>query len=262
MHILFIGDLVGRPGRICLNSLMDSLRNRWPIDLVIANGENAAGGFGITAAVFAELKESGVDVVTGGNHIWDNKEVYGFIDRETCLIRPANYPADTTPGNGSVIVEAGGIPVGILNLCGRIFMPPLDCPFRRADEEVATLNKKAAVILVDFHAEATAEKQALGWYLDGRVSAVVGTHMHVQTADERILPRGTAYISDVGFTGLYNSVLGVDPEPALQKFITQLPGRFTISEGEMQLNAVIVQIDPATGRAQSINRIFEVIKHI
>ena len=251
---------MGRPGRECLEIALPEIVRKQPVDLVIANGENAAGGFGITAAVFQELRAAGVDLVTGGNHIWDNKEVYTFIDRETRLLRPANYPAGTTPGRGATVVSVKDQPVGVLNLSGRIFMSPVDCPFRRAEEEVKYLKSRTNIILVDFHAEATSEKQALGWFLDGKVSALIGTHTHVQTADERILPRGTAYISDAGLTGLHNSVLGVDPEPALFKMLTGLPKRFTISRGEMQFNGVVLEIDRITGKARSIKRIFEVIR--
>lgn len=253
--------MVGRPGRECLKKMLAGIVREWQVDLVIANGENAAGGFGITAAVFRELRAAGVDLVTGGNHIWDNKDVYTFIDGETRLLRPANYPAGTTPGRGATIVRVKDQPVGVINLSGRIFMPPIDCPFRRAEEEVYNLKSKTKIILVDFHAEATSEKQALGWFLDGKVSALIGTHTHAQTADERILPQGTAYISDAGFTGLYNSVLGVDPEAVLFKMLTGLPKRFTISCGEeMQFNGVIVEIDRITGKARSIKRILEVIR--
>lgn len=257
MQVLFVGDVVGRTGRLCLRELLPALAEKHRADLVVANGENAAGGLGLTAKAFTELKEAGVQVITGGNHIWDKKEVFQFIDTEPSVLRPANYPRDTTPGRGSAVFHVQDIPVGVLHLVGRIFMPPVDCPFQRADEEIALLRKEAAVILVDFHAEATSEKQAMGWHLDGRVSAVIGTHTHVQTADERILPGGTAYITDAGMTGLYDSILGVDREGALDKFLTRLPGRLKVSPGPAMLNAVLVSVDPQTGTARGIRRIRE-----
>lgn len=260
MQLLFIGDVVGRPGRRCLSMVLPSLIKKYSIDCLLANGENAAGGLGITAGVLQELKGMGIRVITGGNHIWDNKEIFDIIDREPYLLRPANYPADTTPGRGAAVIDIGGIQIGILNLAGRTFMPPLDCPFRRADEEIDALRRRTKIIIVDFHAEATSEKQALGWYLDGRVSAVIGTHTHVQTADDRLLLKGTAYITDAGMTGLYDSIIGVDRDPALFKFLSQLPGRFTVSEGKKQLNGVVIKIDPESGKARSIKRVFEVVE--
>lgn len=260
MRLLFVGDIVGKPGRACLEFVLSKLTETNEIDCIVVNGENAAGGMGITSLVFQELKRIGVDVVTGGNHIWDNKDIFNFIDEEPTLIRPANYPAGLTPGRGfTIFTTVNGLKIGILNLAGRVFMQPLDCPFQRADEAIAHLKKLTHMIVVDFHAEATAEKQALGWYLDGQVSAVLGTHTHVQTADERILPGGTAYITDAGMTGLHHSILGVDRDQALQRFLTQLPQRFKISKGEMQCNGVLVDIDQATGLAKSIKRINEVI---
>ncbi len=261
MRLLFIGDIAGRPGRQCLKELLPELTGRFAPDFIIANGENAAGGAGITLSVYRELKQLGIDVITGGNHIWDNKDVFRFIDDEPCLLRPANYPLDDTPGRGShVFKTARGTGIGILNLAGRIFMQPLDCPFKRAVLEIEQIRKETPVIVVDFHAEATAEKQALAWYLDGRVSAVIGTHTHVLTADERILPQGTAYITDAGMTGLFNSILGVDRHEALQKFLTGLPQSFKISRGAMQFNGVFLEIDERSGKALSIKRIKEVIE--
>jgi len=254
LQILFIGDIVGRPGRECVRQVLPGIKKEYSIDLVIANGENAAGGMGITAPVLSELKEMGIDVITGGNHIWDKKEVFDFIDSEPGLLRPANYPAGT-PGRGWTVVEVKGTSVAVLNLVGRIFMPPLDCPFRRAKEEVDKLRDIAKIIIVDFHAEATSEKQALGWHLDGRVHGVIGTHTHVQTADERLLPGGTAYITDVGMTGLHDSILGMDREPALYRFTTGLPARMNISRGRSQFNAVVLGFEMDTFKTRFIKRL-------
>jgi 2',3'-cyclic-nucleotide 2'-phosphodiesterase len=261
MQILFIGDIVGKPGRKAVNRFLRELNESQNLDLVIANGENAAGGAGITEKVYAEIITSGVDVVTSGNHIWDQKDIYNYIDRVERLIRPANYPAETTPGRGSVIVETGrGFKVAVLNLIGRVFMKPAECPFRSAEAIIADLKSMTDIIIVDFHAEATSEKQALGWHLDGQVSAVLGTHSHVQTADNRILPKNTAYISDVGMTGLYDSILGVDREGPIQRFLTQMPHRLTISSGKTLLNAVMLDINESNGDAVSIERIFQIIE--
>ena len=243
MRILFIGDIVGKPGRKYLQEHLAELKKTLCLDFIIANGENAAGGAGMTENIFIELRSMGIDVVTGGNHIWDRQDIFNFIDREPRMIRPANYPLETTPGLGSVIVERlkGKTKLAVINLIGRVFMKPVDCPFRAADRELLLLKSKVDLVIVDFHAEATSEKQALGWYLDGQVSAVVGTHTHIQTADQRILPRGTAYISDVGMVGLYDSILGVDKGGPLKRFITQLPHKLTISEGKIVFNAVIIE---------------------
>ncbi|MDY6825807.1 MAG: TIGR00282 family metallophosphoesterase [Bacillota bacterium] len=252
-----IGDIVGKPGRKCLQRFFKghSVRNKY--DLIIANGENAAGGAGLTEKVAFELKDIGIDVITGGNHSWDRREIIDFIEKDNTILRPANLPPETTPGNGSVVLEKSGFKIAVLNLMGRVFMEPSDCPFRVADMELQKLNKIADTVIVDFHAEATSEKQAMGWYLDGRIGALIGTHSHVQTADERILPGGTAYITDVGMTGLKNSVLGVDRECALKRFLTRMPYRLTITEGETIINAVEIEITREKGRATFINRIFE-----
>jgi metallophosphoesterase (TIGR00282 family) len=220
----------------------------------VANGENAAGGNGITRDVADELFGAGIDVLTMGNHIWDNKDVYHFIDGEDRLVRPANYPPDA-PGNGFTIVRRAERAIGIINLSGRVFMPPLDCPFRTADQIIPALKKKTPVIIVDFHAEATSEKGALGWYVDGRVTAVIGTHTHIQTADEKILPQGTAFITDVGMTGPSNSILGVKVEQVLEKLIGLRPVRFEVAGGPLMLNAVSIELDERSGRAQEIKRI-------
>jgi hypothetical protein len=255
VKILFVGDIIGRPGRQALSRELDRLVDRYCIDLVIANGENAAGGFGLTTETVKELFDIGVDCITSGNHIWDKKEQVPLVLANPRIIRPANYP-EGAAGRGSMIVTTpGGIKVAVLNLEGRIFMKNLECPFRTADREIELLRQETAIIFVDFHAEATSEKSALGWYLDGRVSALIGTHTHVQTADERILPQGTAYLSDVGMTGSFDSVIGIGKEEAIRKFLTQLPVKFEIPKKDMRLNAVVVAVDEATGRALSIERI-------
>lgn len=249
-----LGDVVGRPGRQAVRRLLPALRQELEPDLVLANGENAAGGNGITEKVAAELFESGIQLLTMGNHVWDQKEALNLLDREPRIIRPANYPAGA-PGQGWRVEMVKGTPVTVLNLSGRVFLSDLDCPFRLADRLLEELGERARVVLVDFHAEATSEKQAFAWYLDGRVSAVLGTHTHVQTADERILPRGTAYITDVGMTGPWNSVLGVRTEIVIQKFLSQMPVRFEVAGGRSCLEAVLLEVDGETGRATAIQRI-------
>lgn len=255
MNILFIGDIVGRAGRQALARWLSRLVDDHGIDLVVANGENAAGGFGLTLEVARELFDLGVQVITSGNHIWDKREICDYLDEQPALLRPANYPPGL-PGRGSgVFSTPGGVRVGVLNLEGRVFMSNLDCPFRAADELIATLRQRTPVILVDFHAEATSEKAAMGHYLDGRVSAMVGTHTHVQTADERILPGGTAYITDVGMTGSRDAVIGIRKELAIERFLTQLPVRFEVAKKDPVLNAVAISIDEQTGRAVAVERI-------
>lgn len=255
MNILFIGDIVGRPGRHAVASCLHQVVDAWQIDLVLANGENAAAGFGLTAAIALELFEMGIDFMTTGNHIWDKREVYDYLEREPRLLRPANYPPGL-PGRGvGFCTTAAGCKVGILNLEGRVFMNNLDCPFRVADRELDQLRRETAVILVDFHAEATSEKMALGYYLDGRVSAVIGTHTHVQTADEQILGGGTAYISDAGMTGSRDAVIGMRKELAMEKFLTQLPVRFEVAKKDAALCGVVVTVDEQSGRASAIRRI-------
>lgn len=250
-----IGDIVGRPGRTFLRMKLPSLKKQYNIDYVIANGENAAGGNGITKKIFDELLISGVDFFTMGNHIWDNKDIFNFIHEETNMVRPANYPPET-PGKGYAVVNIkNDLTIGILNLSGRTFMPSLDCPFRTADFIIEKLKKETDIIIVDFHAETTSEKMAMGYYLDGRATVVFGTHTHVQTADERILPKGTAYITDIGMTGPYDSILGVDKDRVIKKFLTQMPVRFEIAKGPSQINAIAVNIDEKTGYAKSIERI-------
>ncbi len=255
MRLLMIGDIVGRPGRRAVKQNLPALVGQFGIDMVIANGENAAGGNGITREIAQELFSCGVDVITMGNHVWNQKEIYTYVNQEARIIRPANYPPGT-PGRGWGSFRAkSGLEVGVINISGRIFMQELDCPFRKADELVGRFGSKEAVVLVDFHAEASSEKMAMGWYLDGRVSAVCGTHTHVQTADERILPGGTAYITDVGMTGPADSVIGVKKEMVIERFLTQMPRRFEVAEGLYQFNAVLIDVDEESGRASAIKRI-------
>ena len=254
LTILCIGDIFGEPGRRALVTFLPRLRSELQVDLVIANVENAAAGFGVTPGLARGFLEAGVDVMTSGNHIWDRKEIIGYIVKENLLLRPANYPAGT-PGVGSVIVKAGAQQVGVLNLQGRTFMASIDCPFARADEELQQLRAETPLIVVDMHAEATSEKQAMGWYLDGRVSAVVGTHSHVQTADERILPQGTAYLTDLGLTGPFDSVIGVEPELAIQRFRTGMPNRFEPARGRARFQGAVIRVDPESGRALAIARV-------
>jgi len=251
--VLFLGDIVGRTGRRALDKFLPALVKKYAPSMIIANGENAAGGSGVTEDIGQDLFLR-VDVLTSGNHIWDKKEALPYLDREPRLLRPANYPA-VNPGRHAYVFQgADGVKAAVLNLQGRVFMEPLDCPFRRADEEVAVLAAETPIIIVDFHAEATSEKQALGWYLDGRVSAVIGTHTHVPTADERILPQGTAYITDAGMTGGRNSVIGIARDQALQRFLTSRPQRFEPSRDGLFLSGVFITIDPRTGKALSIRR--------
>lgn len=255
MRLLMVGDIVGRPGRRAVKQNLFGLVEQMSVDFVIANGENAAGGNGITRDVARELFSSGVDVITLGNHVWNQKEIYTYINQEARVIRPANYPPGA-PGSGFGIFRTkNGFDIGVINLSGRVFMQALDCPFRKANELIAQLKDKVNFIIIDFHAEASSEKFALGWYLDGKVSAVCGTHTHVQTADERVLPEGTAYISDVGMTGPRDSVIGVKKEQVIEKFISQMPRRFDVTEGLYQFNAVLIDFDETSFRALSIERI-------
>ncbi|MEW6546624.1 MAG: TIGR00282 family metallophosphoesterase [Bacillota bacterium] len=256
VRVLFVGDVVGKPGRQLLAQLLPSYLEEGKLDLVVANGENAAGGLGITPEVAAELFAMGVDVLTSGNHLWDKKEVMPFLEREERLLRPLNWPGDP-PGRGSLVLQSrSGILVAVACAMGRVFAPVLlDCPFRALAREVERLRAQTPVILVDFHAEATSEKVAMGWFLDGRVSAVIGTHTHVQTADEVVLPRGTAYITDAGMTGPWHSVIGVRTEIIVQRFLDQLPSRFDVARGPRQFNAVSIDVDETTGEARSIQRI-------
>jgi len=256
MKLLFIGDIVGRPGRDLLRRHLKALSATHAIDLVIANGENAAGGAGITRDNANEIFSAGVDVITTGNHVWDKREALEFIVNEPRLIRPANYP-EGTPGLGSYVATSrSGVRVGVVNVMGRVFLHAIDDPFRAANREVARVKQEGAqVVFVDMHAETTSEKVALGWYLDGQVAAVVGTHTHVQTADERILPGGTACLTDVGMTGPHDGVIGMDKIAVIARFVTGLPGRFEPATGDARLHGVTITADPATGRATAIERV-------
>lgn len=261
MKVLFVGDVVGSPGREMLNDYLPRLKNKYQPDVIIANGENAAGGRGINQEIARSFFSWGVHVITMGNHTWDNRDIFQFIDEESRLIRPANYPAGT-PGKGYCLFEINKTQFAVVNLMGRTFLPPLDDPFRVAKGIVDQLRKTTPFIFVDFHAEATSEKQAMGWFLDGKVSAVVGTHTHVQTADERVLPQGTAYITDVGMVGPSNTVLGMNKEGVLQKFLTQLPVRFEVGDGPTQFNAVFIELDNKSGMARRIQRILIDERHL
>lgn len=255
VKILFVGDIIGKPGRQALSRELDRLVDRHSIDIVIANGENAAGGFGLTVEVAKELFKQGVHLLTSGNHIWDKKEQVPLVLADSRIIRPANYPGNP-PGAGSAILTTpGGVKVGVLNLEGRVYMKTLECPFLTADRELEWLKQETPIVFVDFHAEATSEKSALGWYLDGRVSALVGTHTHVQTADERILPQGTAFLTDAGMTGGFDSVIGMGKEETIHRFLTQQPSKFEVAKKDIRLNAVVIGVDEQSGKAVSIERI-------
>jgi metallophosphoesterase (TIGR00282 family) len=255
LNVLFIGDVVGKPGRQLLGRHLDRIVDGERVDFVVANAENAAGGFGITPDVAEELFGLGIHCLTSGNHIWDKREVYDYIRQQPALLRPLNYPVDC-PGSGVHVGQtAAGIPVAVLNVMGRIFMPPTDDPFRRIDEELDRLGSQARVVVVDVHGEATSEKSAMGWHLAGRVSMVLGTHTHVPTSDERILEGGTAYLTDVGMTGPYDSIIGVLKEDILERFRTGLPVRFRTAKRGGELHAALVGVDEETGRAASIRRI-------
>lgn len=255
MKVLFIGDIVGKPGRKAVKEGLPDLVNKLKIDFVIANAENAAGGFGITKSIGEEIFSLGVHVLTSGNHIWDKKEAITYITKENRLLRPANYPLEV-PGYGSIVMNtSAGEKIAVLNLSGRVFMNQLDCPFQVAKRELPELKKQTNVIIVDFHGEATSEKSAIGRFLDGEVSAVIGTHTHVQTADEKILPKGTAYITDVGMTGPAHSIIGVKIEQIVNKFVTQIPTRYETAKGEPMLSCAILEINTKTGMSTSIQRL-------
>jgi metallophosphoesterase (TIGR00282 family) len=255
LRLLFIGDIVGRPGRELVRQGLAPLVEYHSIDLVIANAENAAAGFGITREIGDQLLDWGVEVMTSGNHIWDKKEALDYIGAEPRLLRPANYPVGA-PGKGSYLARTrSGATVGIVNVMGRVFMLNIDDPFTVVKREIERLRERARIIFVDFHAEATSEKIAMGWHLDGLVTAVVGTHTHVQTADDRLLPKGTAYLTDVGMTGPHDSIIGVEIEAALGRFLTALPQKFETATGNPRLNAVIIEADEQTGRATDIERL-------
>jgi 2',3'-cyclic-nucleotide 2'-phosphodiesterase len=257
VKVIFIGDIVGQPGRRAVRELVPRLRERYAVDFVIANGENSAGGSGITPKTAAEIFSAGVDVITSGDHLWDQKEVLELLLGEKRFIRPLNYPPDT-PGQGSVVVRKPGLPpLAVLNVQGRTFMAGLENPFHAALGEVQRLRQETKIIFVDIHAEATSEKIALARMLDGRVSAVVGTHTHVQTADEQVFPGGTAYLSDAGFTGPHESVLGREIEPVIQRFLTSMPQRFEVAKERVLLQGAVIEIDSATGHGVNIQRLSE-----
>ncbi|HYE83926.1 MAG TPA: TIGR00282 family metallophosphoesterase [Clostridia bacterium] len=255
MNILFIGDVVGRPGRNYLEKNLTRLIKEYNIDFTVVNGENSAGGVGITKSTYDELLGFGVDMITLGNHSWAKKEIFEFIEESDKLVRPANYPKGT-PGKGFRIAEKSGRRFAIVNLCGRVYMDCIDCPFRAIDEILERIKDSADIIIVDFHAEATSEKLAMGWYLDGKVHAVLGTHTHVQTSDDRVLPGGTAYITDTGMTGPRDSILGVEKEIVIKKFITGMPARFEVAGGDTLLGAVIIKLDE-NNKVTGIDRIVE-----
>ncbi len=259
MKLLFIADIVGQPGRRAVKELVPRLRQEHRVSVVVANGENSAGGSGITPNTAKEIFEAGVDIITCGDHLWDQKEVMGLLEGERRFVRPLNYPAGT-PGQGSTLFEAPGLPpVAVLNLQGRTFMPAIENPFHAALAEVQRLRLKTKVILVDFHAEATSEKVALARMLDGQVSAVIGTHTHVQTADEQIFPGGTAFLCDGGFTGPHESVIGREIEPIIRRFLTNMPQKFEVAKERVRLQGAVVEIDELTGHAKSIQRVSEAL---
>ncbi|MBI5699212.1 TIGR00282 family metallophosphoesterase [Candidatus Saganbacteria bacterium] len=258
--ILFIGDIIGALGRRATRRLLPQLKKKYAPDLIIANAENSAHGYGITEKIYRELLEMGVNALTMGNHVWDKKELARDIENYTMLARPANYPPGT-PGNEYIIVEAAGVKVGILNLLGRTFMQCLDCPFQAAERLLPEIKKETPIVIADMHAEATSEKCAMGFFLDGKATAVIGTHTHVMTADERILPKGTAYISDAGMVGARDSIIGMDREQILKRFLTQMPEKFEPTEaGQAVFNAVLIKVDPQTGRAKEIKKIIELVE--
>ena len=255
MRLLVVGDVVGRSGRQLLKRGLPALVSQHGVDLVIANVENAAAGFGITREIGDQILDWGVDVMTSGNHIWDKKEAIAYIGTEPRLVRPANYPAGV-PGNGRYVARtADGQTAAVINLMGRVFMLNIDDPFVEVDRQLEAVRERARIVLVDFHAEATSEKAAMGWHLDGRVTAVVGTHTHVQTADERILPKGTAFITDLGMTGPHDSIIGVEIEPALGRFRNAMPARFETATRNPRLNAVLIDADDRRGTATNIQRL-------
>ncbi|TYQ15799.1 UNVERIFIED_CONTAM: hypothetical protein Cloal_2289 [Acetivibrio alkalicellulosi] len=259
MNLLFIGDIVGNPGRKAAKEMIKRLKKEKEIDFCFANGENSAGGSGITYVVAQELYKSGIQGITLGNHTWSKREVTNFIDSDKCIVRPANYPTEL-PGFGSTVIKGEKGEVGLLNIMGRVYMDSIDCPFKAAEREIEHLKNFVKIIVIDMHAEATSEKHALAWHLDGKVSCVLGTHTHVQTADERILPFGTGYITDVGMTGPYDGIIGVERERVINKFITHMPTRFEVAHGKVQFNGAYLEIDEKTGKTLKIERIFEVLE--
>jgi len=259
LKILFIGDIFGNPGRKAVKEILPNLKKTYEIDFCIANCENAAGGKGLTFVVAQEIYKMGIDAITMGNHVWAKSEILNFIESDKKIVRPANLPIET-PGKGSIIIGNEKSKIGILNIMGRVYMDNIDCPFKAAERELEYLKSITKVVVVDFHAEASSEKCAMAWYLDGRVSCVLGTHTHVQTADERILPCGTGYITDVGMTGPYDGIIGVDRDLIIEKFITHMPMKFEVAKGDIQFNAVIMEVDEKNGKTLSIERISNIIK--
>jgi metallophosphoesterase (TIGR00282 family) len=260
MRVLAIGDIVGRAGRYILSEILRDLKEELKVDFTIANGENAAGGFGITKNIAGKIRSYGVDCITSGNHLWDKKEIIEFLDKTDYLLRPANYPPINSGKGQAIFNLENGCKVAVLNLQGRVFMKPIDCPFRRGEEIINELSQETNIIIVDFHAETTAEKKAFSWFMDGKVSLIFGTHTHVQTADETILPKGTAYITDLGMTGSFDSVIGVKKHASINYFLKQTPQRFDSAKKDKRLNAILVEIDDETGKSLSIKRIERKIK--
>lgn len=260
MKVLAVGDIVSRPGRKILKELLPRIKREHNIDFCIANGENAATGNGITSKITNEIYSYGVDVITLGNHTWSKKEISDFIDNDDCMVRPANFD-EKLPGKGSTIFYKGSTKLGVINACGKIYLGEHACPFKAVDKEIEKLKEQTNIIIIDFHAEVTSEKIAMGWYVDGRVSAMFGTHTHVQTADERILPNGTGYITDVGMTGPYDGILGIDKDIIINRFIGEDYGKFKIAEGEMQLNGIVFEIDDKSGKTTSIERVRYYLKN-
>jgi len=256
LKVAMFGDVIGRPGRVRALSVIARLKATGAVDFVVVNGENAAGGMGLTPEVAREMLDGGVDVITTGNHVWNKREMADYLDKEDRVLRPANYPSQV-PGRGWTVVSCQSVRIAVLNLQGRVFMQPIDCPFVRGRQAVDEIGSSADIIVADFHAEATSEKQALGIYLDGAVAAVVGTHTHVQTADERVLPGGTAFITDLGMCGPVDSVIGMDADTVIPRFITALPSRFAVAKGPVIVSGVIIEADHSTGRARGIQRLME-----
>ena len=254
MNILLIGDIFGRPGRRAVRECLDEVVREHSIDFVVANAENAAGGFGLTPEIADELFGYGADVLTGGNHTWDKRQVLGLLEENERVLRPHNYPA-SNPGSGMAIFKSMDVSVAVLNIQGRVFMPTIDCPFQAIDRLIEAVQDEATVIVVDMHAEATSEKMAMAWHLDGRVTALVGTHTHVQTADEQLFPRGMAYITDLGMTGAHRSVIGVKVEQSLGRFLSGQPSRFEAAKGDVRFHGLVVSVDEESGKATGVNRI-------
>ncbi|MFQ6031910.1 MAG: TIGR00282 family metallophosphoesterase [Candidatus Zixiibacteriota bacterium] len=255
MNILLIADIVGKPGRWAVSQVLPELKKTHQVDFTIANVENAAGGFGLTREIAQRIRHYGVDCLTSGNHIWDRKDILPYLNENSRILRPANYPPDV-PGRGVGIFElSDDSKIGVINIQGKVYIKEIDCPFRIADREIEKIREQTKIIVVDLHAEATSEKMALGWHLDGKVSAVLGTHTHVQTADEVIFPQGTAYITDVGMTGAHDSVIGITKKDAIARFLTQIPRRFTLAKDDIKFCGALVKIDPDSGKATSIERI-------